>query len=199
MLPHFNFGQLLKVFKNILHQSMYASTLCDDYISYRAHLFLDSSSICCFRMILSRSMHKLAYYTYNICDIWSCQRQIYEASHKLLISIYIYKSLTCYLLSRWLDSIGLAQVLHPNILDSFNKSNTYFLWERKIPYFDFVTSIPRKYFSEQTSVISNCLAKLPLRLTIFVSSFLVTTISSTYTLSVVTLCPCLFTKSVWFV
>lgn len=94
----------------------------------------------------------------------------------------------------WFASIGVAHGLQLAIL-AFSKSNTYFLWERKIPCFDL--TMLRKYFKEPKSLISNSFAKLPFKKITSTSSFHVTIISSTYTIKAISLGPCLLINRVW--
>ncbi|RDY02364.1 pol, partial [Mucuna pruriens] len=51
--------------------------------------------------------------------------------------------------------------LNPMVL--LNRLSTYFLWEIKIPYLEYATTIPRKYFRFPNSFISNCVANFSFR------------------------------------
>lgn len=93
---------------------------------------------------------------------------------------------------------GCGTRLQPIILASFNKSNTYFLSERKMSWFDLKISIPRKYFKEPKSLISNYFANLLLSYTISTSSFHVTNMSSTYAIRVVILITWCLRDNVWY-
>ena len=86
-----------------------------------------------------------------------------------------------------LGSIGVSTGQHPLILVSRRRSNTYLRWETEIPLLDLATSIPRKYLSNPKSLISNSLESRPLSLLISSSWFPVSTISSTYTIKIITL------------
>ncbi|RDX69364.1 hypothetical protein CR513_51530, partial [Mucuna pruriens] len=57
----------------------------------------------------------------------------------------------------------IPEVLHPKFPVSLRRSSTYFLWEIKIPCLEYVTSIPRKYFSFPNSFISNCVVNFSFR------------------------------------
>ena len=98
----------------------------------------------------------------------------------------------------WFGSIGIVASLQPSFPVSFKRYVIYFCCEIKIPYLEYETSIPRKYFSLPSSLISNSLIKHCFRSCFYFSSFPVTRISSTYTRRVVTLpmAECLM-KRVW--
>jgi len=91
--------------------------------------------------------------------------------------------------------IGVLTGLQAVIPVYFNKSRAYFRWDKKIPSFDLDTSIPRKYFKWPRDFISNSWARRFCNAFCSPGLFLVTIISSTYTINLNTKCKpniCLF-------
>ncbi|RDY09251.1 hypothetical protein CR513_06409, partial [Mucuna pruriens] len=70
----------------------------------------------------------------------------------------------------WFCSIGTPEVLHPNFPISLRRLSTYFLWEIKIPYLEYATSIPRKYFNFPNFFISNFVANFSFKVSFSISS-----------------------------
>lgn len=87
--------------------------------------------------------------------------------------------------------------LAASILVSTNKSSTHFFWERETPYLDLDNLIPRKYRNCASSFISNFDVKNFWSWSISLESFPVMTISSTYTINVVTFPLLCLINKVW--
>ena len=106
-------------------------------------------------MFLVRSLRKLTNNTYCIGDIWSSVRLSKSISYQGLIFFFVNWNFINKIPSLAFNTIEISTGLHPIIHVSFNKSRVYFLWDTKIPSFDVVTSIPRKYLRFSKSLISN--------------------------------------------
>jgi hypothetical protein len=78
-------------------------------------------------------MHKLTYLiSHKRNNIWSCNSKINQFSYKFLKLIYIFfRGSLSVIFNLCLLSIGVEVGLHHNLSVSLNKSNTYFLYERK--------------------------------------------------------------------
>jgi len=122
--------------------------------------------------------------------IWKEEFQRFNIPLSMLAEFQHWKSL-------WFCSIGVSIGLLPSGPVSDSKSRVYFLWHRKIPCFDLVTSIPKKYLRFPSCFISNSDARYYCKLEISSWSFPITIMSSTYIIKAVIFPFPLFKNKVW--
>ena len=132
-----------------------------------------------FPMTITRRSHKLTYDTPRKRDVWSSHCEIIQLSTNRLYLSWLLSFCPCPGSNLTFGSIGVSVALHPIILVSSRMSKAYFLWELRIPYLEWTTSIPRKYFSLPRSLVWKCWKRYCFKLAIPTWSLTVIMISST--------------------
>lgn len=123
--------------------------------------------------------------------------QVHQPSYKSLILPLSVGTWSALLYSFKPSSFRVLAGWYTDIPVSYNKSNAYFFWDKKIPFLDLETSILRKYFRGLRSFIWNYFDKYSCSSFFSSTSFPVTTMTSIYTMRAVIL-PCRFFKNkVW--